>query len=378
ARLQAFDAQQRQDLVAQAAALNARQQELDDPEILPCVGLEDVPDKLPIPSAKAAAAKLPLTYFPAGTNGLVYQQVIFDLPDLDSEMLDILPDYSSCLTELGCDGLDYRQTQAWQARVSGGIGAYYKVRGGIADNSRIKGLFVLSGRALQRNHTSLTKLMRKTLETIRFDEVEHIREIMAQSLAHQEQQVTASGHLLAMRAASAGCGPVAALGHRVHGLEGLQKLKELYLELSQSDAALAAFGQRFELLHEKIIQAPRQFLLIAEDERAIALTQELEQGWQGNSLVPATKFADFALASETHLVRQAWTTDTKVNFCAKAYPTVTIAHPDAAPLSVLGGFLRNGYLHRAIREEGGAYGGGAGHDPGSAAFRFYSYRDPRF
>jgi len=44
---------------------------------------------------------------------------------------------------------------------------------------------------------------------------------------------------------------------------------------------------------------------------------------------------------------------------------------------VLGGFLRNGYLHRAIREEGGAYGGGAGHDPGSAAFRFYSYRDPR-
>ena len=44
---------------------------------------------------------------------------------------------------------------------------------------------------------------------------------------------------------------------------------------------------------------------------------------------------------------------------------------------MLGDFLRNGYLHRAIREQGGAYGGGAGYHPDSGAFRFYSYRDPR-
>ena len=44
---------------------------------------------------------------------------------------------------------------------------------------------------------------------------------------------------------------------------------------------------------------------------------------------------------------------------------------------VLGGFLRNGFLHRAIREQGGAYGGGAAYDGDSATFRFYSYRDPR-
>jgi Zn-dependent M16 (insulinase) family peptidase len=46
-------------------------------------------------------------------------------------------------------------------------------------------------------------------------------------------------------------------------------------------------------------------------------------------------------------------------------------------LAVLAGFLRNGYLHRAIREQGGAYGGGASHDSDNAVFRFYSYRDPR-
>ena len=48
-----------------------------------------------------------------------------------------------------------------------------------------------------------------------------------------------------------------------------------------------------------------------------------------------------------------------------------------AALTVLGPFLRNGFLHRAVREQGGAYGGGAGYDSDSATFRFYSYRDPR-
>ncbi len=75
--------------------------------------------------------------------------------------------------------------------------------------------------------------------------------------------------------------------------------------------------------------------------------------------------------------QQAWTTSTQVNFCAKAYPTVPSGHADNAILHVLAGFLRNGFLHRAIREQGGAYGGGAGQDPNSASFRFFSYRDPR-
>lgn len=44
---------------------------------------------------------------------------------------------------------------------------------------------------------------------------------------------------------------------------------------------------------------------------------------------------------------------------------------------MLATYLRNGYLHRCIREQGGAYGGGASQDSNIAAFRFYSYRDPR-
>ncbi len=44
---------------------------------------------------------------------------------------------------------------------------------------------------------------------------------------------------------------------------------------------------------------------------------------------------------------------------------------------ILAAYLRNGFLHSAIREKGGAYGGGASYDGNACSFRFYSYRDPR-
>ena len=74
---------------------------------------------------------------------------------------------------------------------------------------------------------------------------------------------------------------------------------------------------------------------------------------------------------------EAWLIQTNVQFCASAYQAVDVAHADAAPLMVLAAYLRNGFLHSAIREKGGAYGGGASYDGNACSFRFYSYRDPR-
>jgi Zn-dependent M16 (insulinase) family peptidase len=133
---------------------------------------------------------------------------------------------------------------------------------------------------------------------------------------------------------------------------------------------------RFENIHQQIVAAPRQFLLVAEDERLSQVREEVQQVWTGSDSEVAA-FSAFSPAAVNQQVNDAWLTNTQVNFCAKAYPTVPAEHEDAAALSVLAGFLRNGYLHRVIREQGGAYGGGASHDSDNAAFRFYSYRDPR-
>ena len=72
----------------------------------------------------------------------------------------------------------------------------------------------------------------------------------------------------------------------------------------------------------------------------------------------------------------AWITGSQVCYCAEAFKGVSRQHPDAAALSVLATVLRNGFLHTAIREKGGAYGAGATNYTATNTFKIFSYRDP--
>lgn len=363
-------------IIAQTEALNARQMEQDDPEVLPKVGLEDVPDTLQIAEGRTGAlGDSRLSFYAQGTNGLIYQQAIIKLPALADAELSLMPHYTSILTELGSGGRDYLATQSLIDAVCGGIHTSASVRGAVDDVQNVEGHLTLSTKALARKHGEATRLLRETLDSVRFDETSRMREMIAQDRARAEQSITGSGHVLAMNAAASGMSPVAALTHAQRGLEGIRKIKTLDDGFAEPQA-IATFAEALSQLHGKILAAPREFLLIGEAENEADAHAALAAEW--SPLAAASKdFEAFGLDAMHKQVRQIWVTSTQVNFCAKAYATVPMAHADAPALSVLGGFMRNGYLHRAIREQGGAYGGGAGHDPDIAAFRFYSYRDPR-
>lgn len=75
-------------------------------------------------------------------------------------------------------------------------------------------------------------------------------------------------------------------------------------------------------------------------------------------------------------IQEAWITDVSVSYCALSLPAVRSDHRDSVVLMLLGQFLRDGYLHTAIRERGGAYGAGARYNAQAEAFEFFSYRDP--
>ena len=362
-------------VVERAAALLERQRAQDDPDLLPRVGLADVPADLPIPTGQGApVAGLPAHWYVRGTNGLVYVQVVADLPDLSPEDTDRLPLLCDWVTEVGCGGRDYRATQAWQAAVTGGISADASVRASVSATDRARGLFVLSGKALARNADGLAEVLRETFQRARFDEREWLRELVAQSRAEREQAVVGHGHVLAISAASAGASPVGRLVHRWDGLLGLQRLKALDDALDREEA-LVELGESLARLRDRLIEVPFRLLVVSEASRQDALREALEGRW-GDLPRPAGA-SGFALESAPSPVREGWAVPSQVSFCARAYPTVPADHPDAPVLAVLGHFLTNGFLHRKVREEGGAYGVGSGWDSDTGTFRFFSYRDPR-
>lgn len=360
-------------LVDKAQQLAERQSQEDDANLLPSVGLEDVPKQMAYTPAEPKTDDLPLTRYAAGTNGLVYQMAVSELPELSTEELYLLPLLTHLMSEVGTKDLDYLQAQKLQSAVCGGINLSFNMRGTPDNSQDVRGYLICSSKALNRNYSAMTDLMTATLDQCRLDEVERIRELVAQTRARSDAGITGNGHALAMTAAAQYFSPVTQMNQFTGGLDGLKSLRTLddRLEEAQNRDALIFALQS---LHAKLSGQKRQWVTIAERDQLEGFTQTLSS----NMLENNESGSNLEVSPiEPKASNQMWIANTQVHFCAKAFPTVTTNHPDAPALTVLGGVLRNLYLHPAIREKGGAYGGGASQDNNSGSFRFFSYRDPR-
>ncbi len=383
----ALSEKDKQAVIERAEALAQRQMQQDDPEMLPKVGLDDVPPEIKISVSKkrklvGADSNTLASIYEQGTNGLVYHEIYCELPELSEQELAMLPYYSACLTELGCGDKDYLQVQQWQTSVSGGLHASHSIRSFTDDEQKIRAYYFFSGKALSRNNKKLVELMFETLNNVRFDEEDRIAELITQMRTSRERSVTGSGHTLAMTAAASSLSPIALLNHQFGGLAGIKSLKALDdSHVNDSAEAATSIKQTTQILasiHKKIKAAAKSYMLTLEADKVEASVTQLEDTWKINwQQSNSSSNNSFNLPPIKQQTKQMWIANTQVNFCASAYPTVPMEHEDAAALSVLGGFMRNGYLHTAIREQGGAYGGGATQDTSIAAFKFYSYRDPR-
>jgi len=358
-------------------ALKDRQLQQDDPGCLPKVGLEDVPSEITFPKAeKKIESPTPINSYASGTNGIVYQEMVCQLPELSDDELTLLPLLTHVWTELGLGQRSYLDVQQWQSAVSGGLHSAFRMQSLPENQFKTKGLILLNGKALKRNHSQLCELMQATLETLRFDENERVRELVAHARARSENSITGNGHALAMGAAAQFCSPAAKLSYRTNGLEGIQQLKQLDQRLNEEQQLIQLMSQ-LEALHKKILTMPRELLVIGEQQELAHYQANMQKQMSVSTHTSnAPEYLDLPF-SESHKARELWIANSQVNFCAKAYATVPSSHEDAAALTVLGGFLRNSFLHTAIREQGGAYGGGATQDNYNGAFRFFSYRDPR-
>tara|TARA_R110002072_G_scaffold99983_6_gene219999 strand:+ start:25119 stop:28052 length:2934 start_codon:yes stop_codon:yes gene_type:complete len=374
----ALNAEQQQKIIDQAAILNERQRRKDDESILPKVGIEDVPLSLSFPTAVKSNIADNITCYYQGTNGLVYQQIIIDLPALKQDLLDVLPIYTTILSGLGVGESSYLDVQNQQSALTGGISVFSSVKSQLNKLQEVQGKLIFSGKALSRNYEALADILIQTLTEVRFDEFERIRELVAQIRARREQSVTSNGHALAMGVASSQMSPVSYMSYQLHGVMGIKSIKALDDALSQSDEsnndAIIELTNKLQEIHRHVLVSKREYLIVSEESYAESMASYVNTKDKG---VGSDNRDGFSLASKRENVKEAWLTSTQVNFCAKAYQTVDASHLDAPALTVLGGFLRNGFLHRAVREQGGAYGGGASQDSAAAAFKFYSYRDPR-
>jgi hypothetical protein len=412
-------------LKQQALDLAARQAAPDDLSLLPKVGLEDVPTDISFKQGTQKQINLSgkestLFEYEAGTNGLYYYQIIVPLTDAIgnegtselpvNEVINhpLLPIYLSLLSELGTDSLSAHEMQAKQAAHSSGVTARISQRTNVDDSQAISSYFVVATRALNRKPEAID-LLKEVMEHSIFSEHDRIKEILQQRQAGWQSNLAGSGHSYAMQTASRGMSRQAQLEYVRSGLPALNALKDFLTHASTDDAQWDKLANSLMDLHQRLISLPKHAVIICEAEQTERLSNLIVDSWKDSQApkiaaqlkntdasiednIPS-EFAELqldtalngdkdaveALESDVALDVEdlAWLVPTNVYHNASAYTVPAADHPDTAALMVLAPYLRNGYLHSAIRERGGAYGGGAGYDANACAFKFFSYRDPQ-
>ena len=346
-----------------AEALKARQEAVDDVEILPKVTIQDIPLKREY--ASASFLKNNRSVYEVGTNGLMYSDFLFPCKNLSSQELLYSSLYTFILTEVGLRKSSYEEVQALQSSITGGINASFKLHTNGQDEPG-KLFLSISSKSLEDNFDAMEKLVFNTLENARFDEKNRILDLFNIFIARNEESLNQNGHILAMNSAASSLNTFSATAFQMSGLRMLNQSKATISKIKEITDANELIDT-LKSIHSKVFHNPYKIFTACSPN---ALQEK------------SMEFTNIQSKAEQSLTKPAteqigWITGSQVCYCAEAFQGVPREHPDAPALSVLATVLRNGFLHTAIREKGGAYGAGATNDTSTNTFKFFSYRDPK-
>ena len=346
-----------------AAALKARQEAVDDVEILPKVTKQDIPLKRDY--ASVSFLKNNRSVYEVGTNGLMYSDFLFPCENLSSQELLFSSLYTFILTEVGLDESSYEEIQALQSSITGGINAAFKLHTNGQDEPG-KLFLSISSKSLEGNFDAMEKLVINTLENARFDEKNRILDLFNIFIARNEESLNQNGHILAMNSAASSLNTLSATAFQMSGLRMLNQSKTSISKIKDITDANELIDT-LKSIHSKVFHNPYKIFTACSPNALKDKSMEFEN--------IQSKAEQSLSKPETEQI--GWITGSQVCYCAEAFQGVPREHPDAPVLSVLATVLRNGFLHTAIREKGGAYGAGATNDTSTNTFKFFSYRDPK-
>ncbi|HEV2475951.1 MAG TPA: insulinase family protein [Candidatus Dormibacteraeota bacterium] len=364
-------AEDRKRIVEDALRLKQEQDARQDVSVLPTLELEDIPMKFEdVPSRDVVARHSLVEFYPQPTNGITYLDLRADFRDLTQERKDLLPVFARALTQSGAAGQDYAQIATRIASHTGGVGAAPQVQSLAAQDDYIES-FVLSGKALDRNAQAFIELLTDLTAHLEI-EPRRLREIIAEITTRLESSLAGLGFTFALLRSHAKISSEGALNDRLQGIGMLHTMRRLakYDEMQLGGLIDALNGIRHDLFRTGALR-----IVVTCEESMIGRLEELITGLVA-ALPQDGAVTEGPRPQAEPKSPEARTAPVPVAFNVRFFKTVRYTHPDAPALLVLANYLRDTFLHRELREKGGAYGGFASAGILSGTFYLGSYRDP--
>lgn len=358
--------------------LQEKQNAKEDLSCLPSVQVSDIPREEDFYAVNRSEPNV--WSRTTGTNGISYLRAKKPLRhSIPLELYPYLPLFADSLTSLGTTSEEYSDIEDAMKLHTGGISAMIDVT---PDPVTLQPhlYFRISGWSLNSKTEHVFDLWKKLLLETDFQKHSEKLKILIRSLAsNNTSSVAESGHSFARGYAAASFSPTKAIAESLNGLEQLQLINRLSGLLEDEESFQREVVDKLVELKKRIISSQGLEFFVTTDSDAMVQTlqkqiSQFESCLPNNVCQNGFDAAEFPLLPSTpsSLINFPF----QVHYAARSMPGVSYTHKDGAPLQVLSNLLTFKYLHREVREKGGAYGGGASYSALDGMLNFFSYRDP--
>jgi Zn-dependent M16 (insulinase) family peptidase len=362
-------------IAADAKALAKRQESKEDVACLPTLELADIPAAVPRVEPTAVFDSVPAVSFCQPTAGIFYFASAIDAGGLSEELAPLAPFFSYALPKIGTGKSNYVEMVRRMDLATGGLGLAAHARTTFTQHGECLPFVSFNAKCLNRNQAGMFDILSEIITEYSFADYERLKSLLFEYRAGLEAMVLQNGHRLAISLASRNFSPTGILSEKWSGIHQLRTIKEITEDINAK--ALAALAETLTSIGRELFTDGNMKMALIGDEKALdtacSRAAEINAGLgpKGDSRrLPRPSNGD------ADLTREGWYTASAVSYVASVFPAVRMVHDDAPVLSVTAKLLRSLYLHREIREKGGAYGGFALYNSEEGLFGFGSYRDP--
>ncbi len=365
---------------AKKIALNAEElkasQELDDSEkleLLPKILLADVPKKgRRFELSRQALGNLDVFHHSAFTNHLIYLDLVFPMPEAKEEDLWFMRLFSILAPQVGSGTRSYTENLEYIQQHTGGIGVGFSLNQQVNDADVFSPSVHIKGKALCRKQDKLFQLFFDTAQTLNFTDRNRLKELIFKHFTNLQSALTQNALKYAATLSLSHLSQANHLSSAWSGLDYFYKVRYLAHNFDKEQDKLVS---KLTEMQERLFCNQGAHLVVTCDQAEYS--KYAETGFEGLIDLPLRPYtpwkSHFTLPKVTPIARLI---STPVAFSAQAFKGLSYTNPESAALALASHIFDNVTLHKRIREQGGAYGGGSSYNPTSSNFYFYGYRDP--
>ncbi len=355
--------------------LKRLQESHEDLAVLPTLDLSDIPPLVQSVQPGRTHDSVPAVCYNQPTAGIFYLAGAAGAGAVSADLLGLVPFFCYALPKIGTSRRDYLEIARRIDRYTGGIGLAASSRTRFNEAGNSLPFVSLGGKCLVRNQQAMFDLIQELIFEHAFTDLPRLKNLLLEYRAGLESMVVQNGHQLAMSLAARNFNTTSALKETWHGIHQLRLIKALTPDLIEKK--LGAVSEDLTRIGKSLFTTHNfKMAIVGEDKALLSSKTAVESISKGFADHPQGGFDEPDVQCPDEIPNEGWYTSSAVSFVARAFAAVRMSHADAPALAVISKILRSMYLHREIREKGGAYGGFALFNAESGIFSFASYRDP--